>query len=151
MPVNWPVTLTRDRLRSLETSPHVVRLKPEGHRYLLYADNEGTIYMENNARNLFEFDEDHALQIVDYSGQPMRNILIDGIVTKHISHPDSQKENCDSQKENDDSQKENGDQPKEKLRVTFLVHDALHCNGRDLIKLGVMQRITFLEVSFTAP
>lgn len=143
MPVNWPVTLTRDHLYSLETSPYVVRLKPEGPRYLLYADNEGNVYMENNARNLFEFDEDHALQIVDYRGQPMKNTLLDGIVTLPVSPYDSSKENCDSPQENSDPTKEN-------CRITFLVHDAIHCNGRDLKALGVMQRIKFVDVSFAA-
>ncbi len=130
-PVMWPVALSMKNVHLLVSKPYVVATKPSGPRFLLYIDSSGDIFLENMTQHIFRVDEDHAIDIQMFDGQPITDTVLDGIITR---------EKCNA---NDSSC--NGKEATRKL--TFVILDAIRCNGNDLTDFNILQRIAFVRLS----
>jgi hypothetical protein len=131
----WPVSLSTKNVQSLASKPYVVGPKPEpkpsGPRFLLYIDSSGDIFLENMTQYIFLVDEDHAMKIETFDGKPITDTVLDGIITREKSINDAS--SC------------NGKETTRKL--TFVILDAIRCNGNDLTGLNILERIAFVRVS----
>lgn len=123
-PVMWPSTLSTNNLVCLESKPYVVAPKPSGPRFLLYVDESGTIFMENNTQHVFRVDDNHHIKISSFDGRPIINTVLDGIVTREKTR----------------------DGVENKGRLTFVIQDAIRCGGTDLTSKNILQRIAFVQV-----
>ena len=125
-PVIWPLALNKKNLKHLTWSSYVVTPKPRGHRYLLYVDSYGDIYLENPTQNFFRVSEDREIQLLS------ADTLLDG----YFVHPVA----AGSDDKTEEVPGEN------QGRLTFLIQDAIRCDGVDLSGLGIIERIAFIEV-----
>ena len=122
-PAMWPVNLSSENLSSLESKQYLVTPKPYGTRYLLYVDPSGQMFMENMTQHIFRVDDDHAIKMISSDGQPVTDVVLDGVVTRvSESHPDAG-------------------------RLTFVIMDATLCNGVGLTHMSISQRIAFVRVN----
>lgn len=129
-PVNWPVSLTTENIDKLKSSPYVVAPKPSGTRFLFYVDSDGGMFLENMTQHIFRVDEGHAVKMVSSDGRPVTDTLLDGVLCKEkLNHDD----NCNGGEEN----------PK---KLTFVIRDAIRCNGEDLKDRNIVERINFVKV-----
>jgi hypothetical protein len=135
-PVMWPdVSLSTENVHSLAWEPYVVAPKPSGPRFLLYIDSSGDIFLENMTQHIFRVDEDHAIKIETFDGRPVTDTVLDGIITSEkLNGADAR---CEKNKEEGTNRK-----------FTFLIRDAIRCNGKDLTNYNILKRITFVRVSY---
>ena len=126
-PANWAVSLNSTNLNLLRSAPYVVAPKPDGTRYLFYVDSNGDVYLENQTQNFFRMSEDRAIQLLSSDGRVLKDTVLDGYFVRRI---------CSSGPENQG-------------RLTFIIQDAIRCNGKDLTGLGILRRIDFIEVLIT--
>jgi hypothetical protein len=97
--------------------------KPFGTRYLLYVDPSGEMLLENLTQHIFRIDDDHAIKMISSDGQPITDVILDGVVTRvSEKHPDAG-------------------------RLTFVIMDATLCRGVGLTHMGISQRIAFVKVN----
>ena len=129
-PAMWPVSLSTKNIHSLASKPYVVAPKPSGPRFLLYVDPSGDVFLENMTQHIFRVDEDHAIKIQMFNGRPITDTVLDGIITREKLLGDA---SC------------YGKEATRKL--TFVIRDAIRCNGKDLTDLNILQRIAFIKVS----
>jgi hypothetical protein len=109
--------------------------KPSGPRFLLYIDSSGDIFLENMTQHIFRVDEDHAIKIETFDGRPVTDTVLDGIITSEkFNGADA---SCEGNKEEGTNRK-----------LTFLIRDAIRCNGKDLTNYNILKRITFVRVSY---
>ncbi len=130
----WPVSLSTENVHSLAMSSYVVAPKPTGPRFFLYIDPSGDIFLENMTQHFFRVDEDHAINIQSFDGRPITDTVLDGIFTREKLNGDSI---CE------DNLKEEGGNPR---KLTFVIQDAIRCNGKDLTQSNIVQRIAFVRV-----
>jgi hypothetical protein len=122
-PAIWPVDLSTGNIPSLESKPYVVTPKPFGTRYLLYVDPSGEMLLENLTQHIFRIDDDHAIKMISSDGQPITDVILDGVVTRvSEKHPDAG-------------------------RLTFVIMDAILCRGVGLTQMGISQRIVYIKVN----
>ena len=117
-PVNWAVSLNQSNINRLASTPYVVAAKPHHtRRYLLYIDSDGEIFMENQTQNIFHVHSNRSIQFPSSDGRYIKDTVLDG----YFVHP------VDG-------------------RLTFVVKDAIRCNGVDLTDRGIIQRMAFIKV-----
>ena len=121
-PALWAIPLSMENIYQLESKPHFMIPKPTGPRFLLYIDSSGQTYLENMTQHFFRVDTDCAFQLVSFEGRAITDTVLDGIFTR---------------------EKDSGTNAG---RLTFVVCDAVRCNGQDLTKKDVPQRIAFVKV-----
>ena len=132
LPVNWPFQLSMANIYHLETEPYVVSPKPFGMRYLLYIDTEGKMFLQNNSRRspiptMFQLDQDRSPQLIPF------DTILDGFLSRKIFRDGAADEN-------------NQDWCKGKR--TFVIMDAIRCNGVDLTQKIILERIGVIEVTY---
>jgi hypothetical protein len=132
----WPVTLSDENLSILASEPYDVVPRAYGTRYLLYVDSAGQIYLENMSQHIFRVDDDHSINMVSSNGQPITDTVLDGVFTK-AKCPGRGNSDEDSEYGNDN-----------KGRLTFLIHDAIRCNGVDLTDLNIRSRMNVIQVKW---
>ena len=132
-PAMWPVSLSTDNVHLLASMPYVVAPKPTGPRFLLYIDPSGDMFLENMTQHIFRVDEDHALNIQSFSRRPVTDTVLDGIITR--------------EKVNEDSSSDTGKGEESTRKLTFVIQDAIRCNGKDLTTSNILQRIAFVRVN----
>jgi hypothetical protein len=121
-PAMWPVKLSKEKLKLLETEKHFVIPKPTGTRYLLYVDPSGQMFLENMTQNVFRIDGDHLIDLISSDGQSVTDTVLDGVVTRvSEAHPDAG-------------------------RLTFVIMDATLCRGVQLTQMNISQRIAYVRV-----
>ena len=130
--VMWPVVLSTKNVNLLASKPYVMGPKPSGPRFLLYIDPSGDIFLENNTQHIFRVDEDHAINIQSSNGEPITDTILDGIITR--------------EKINDAGSKYDDQENGHPGKLTFVIQDAIRCNGKCLINLNIVQRIAFIRV-----
>ena len=129
-PVPWSFSLHTINLKCLTWEPYVAAPKPEGTRYLLYADLAGDVYLENQTLNFFLVDKDRAIKLLSHDRSVLKDTVLDGFFVRPIV--------CQSIADRD---------PDARGRLTFVIQDAIRCNGTDLTKLCIVDRVAFIEVS----
>jgi hypothetical protein len=129
-PAMWSVSLSMKNVNRLASGPYVVGPKPSGPRFMIYIDHSGDIFLENMTQHIFRVDEDHAIKIETSDGRPITDTVLDGIITNVKSIDDA---SC------------NGKEATRKL--TFVILDAIRCNGKDLTGLNILERLAFVRVS----
>ncbi|XP_046651275.1 mRNA-capping enzyme-like [Daphnia pulicaria] len=134
----WPVSLSTENVHSLASEPYVVAPKPSGPRFLLYIDHSGDNFLENMTQHIFRVDEDHAIKIETFDGRPVTDTVLDGIITSEkFNGADA---SCEGNKEEGTNRK-----------LTFLIRDAIRCNGKDLTNYNILKRITFVREEILIP
>jgi hypothetical protein len=129
-PAMWSVSLSMKNVNRLASGPYVVGPKPSGPRFMIYIDHSGDNFLENMTQHIFRVDEDHAIKIETSDGRPITDTVLDGIITSEKSIDDA---SC------------NGKEATRKL--TFVILDAIRCNGKDLTGLNILERLAFVRVS----
>ena len=124
-PVNWPVTLSRDNMDLLERS-YVVRAKAHGPRFLLYVDELGALYMENQTQQVFRIDHERALQLPNVT-----DTVLDGILAEVKRTGERQKSKA---------------KRVDRKQFVFFVHDAILVGGVDITQRGILERIACVQV-----
>jgi hypothetical protein len=122
-PVNWPVALDPENIHKLQ-QPYVVTTRPPGPRYLLYIDQCGDIYLENNSQQIFQIDEEHTVHFPGKHCRPLTDTVLDGIITRRKCSDDSSSE------------------------FVFVIQDSFRCNGEDLVTQGIEERLACVQVIF---
>ena len=89
--------------------------------------------MENMTQHIFRVDEDHAINIQSFDGRPITDTVLDGIFTREKLYDYL---SCDGDKGSETS-----------VKLTFLIQDAIRCNGKDLTKSNILQRVSFINVN----
>lgn len=117
-----PIPLTMENIHQLESKSHFMTPKPTGPRFLLYIDSSGQTYLENMYQYFFRVDTDRAVQFISNEGQVITDTVLDGILTREK-----------------DAENNAG-------KMTFFICDAVRCNGQDITKMNVFQRIAFVKV-----
>ena len=126
-PAAWAVSLNQKNFDLLSFAPYVVTPKPDGTLYLLYVDSVGDVYLENQTQNFFKMSENRTVQLLSSDRQVLKDTLLDGYFVRRI---------CSTGSEG----------PDQLGRLTFIIQDAIRCNGTDLTKRGILQRIDTIEV-----
>ncbi|XP_057374511.1 mRNA-capping enzyme-like [Daphnia carinata] len=134
-PANWPVSLSMENISKLTPSQYVVAPKPTGPRFLLYVDSSGDMFLENMTQHIFRVDEDHAVKMNSFDGRPITDTVLDGVFCKEKRNRD---DNCSG-----------GEESSEKL--TFVIRDAIRCEGLKLTDMGIMERIDFVKEGIMKP
>ena len=135
-PALWPVTLSNENLNFLASEPYDVVPRAYGTCYFLYVDSAGQIYLENMSQHIFRVDDDHSINMVSSNGRPITDTVLDGVFTR-AKCPGRGSSDEDSEYGNDN----NG-------RLTFLIHDAIRCNGVDLTDLNIRSRMNVIQVKW---
>ena len=107
--------------------------KPKGPRFLLYVDSSGKIFLENMTQSIFYVDEDHAIKMVTSDGRPITDTVLNGIFTR---------EKLDTDRDSLSGAKKTGATGK----LTFVIQDAIRCNGESLTRMNILRRIAFVKV-----
>ncbi|XP_057374510.1 mRNA-capping enzyme-like [Daphnia carinata] len=134
-PVNWPVSLSTKYIKKLTPSQYVVAPKPNGPRFLLYVDSSGEMFLENMTQHIFCVDEDRAVKMNSFDGRPVIDTVLDGVFCK--------------EKLNRDDKCTGGEESSEKL--TFVIRDAIRCNGVDLTGMNIVERTGFVKKEIIEP
>nr|CAH0099926.1 unnamed protein product [Daphnia galeata] len=113
--------------------PYDVVPRAYGTCYFLYVDSAGQIYLENMSQHIFRVDDDHSINMVSSNGRPITDTVLDGVFTR-AKCPGRGSSDEDSEYGNDN----NG-------RLTFLIHDAIRCNGVDLTDLNIRSRMNVIQ------
>jgi hypothetical protein len=124
-------SLNKANLESLKSEPYVVAPSPDGTRYLLYVDSTGEVYLENQTINFFLMDKNRAIQLLSHDRSVLKDTVLDG----YFVRPKILDSGIAADK--------NGDK---RGRLTFVIQDAIRCNGTDLTGRGIVDRIAFIEV-----
>ena len=132
-PAMWPVNLSLQNINFLTEEPYVVGPKPKGPRFLLYVDSSGKIFLENMTQSIFCVDEDHAIKMVTSDGRPITDTVLNGIFTR---------EKLDTDRDSLSGAKKTGATGK----LTFVIQDAIRCNGESLTRMNILRRIAFVKV-----
>ena len=127
----WPVDMAIDHLQKVLENPYFVAPRPHGHRFMLYIDTSGQIFMENNSRNVFQLEDECKIRFLSRDGRAITDTVIDGVLTRTKANPTN-----GGNIENDN-----------KHKLTFVIIDAARYNGRDLTKLSVTDRMECVKVS----
>jgi len=122
-PGKWHVPLNPRNINKLQ-QPYVVAATGTGPRYLLYIDQDGDIYLENNRQQIFQIDKEHTVHFLGKHRQLLTDTVLDGIITKR--------------KRSDDSSS----------GFVFVIQDSFRCNGKDLVKQGIEERLACVQVFF---
>ena len=129
-PAMWPVSLSTDNVRLLSSKPYVMAPRPIGPRFFLYIDPSGDIFLENMTQHIFRVDEDHAINIQSFDGRPITDTVLDGIFTREKMGDDSSSDGAETFG-----------------KLTFVIQDAIRCNGKDLTQWNILERIGFIYVN----
>ena len=124
-PVMSSISLSMRRITLLETIPYTISPKPTGTRFLMYFNASGEIFMENMTQHIFRVD---GMKMVNCDGQPVTDSVLDGIMTGEKIYSDDFTTN--------------------EVKFTFVVMDAIRCNGVNLIDLNILQRIALVRVCY---
>jgi hypothetical protein len=133
-PALWPVTLSNENIHFLASDPYDVVPRANGTRYLLYVDSASQIYLENMSQHIFRVDSEHNIKMFSSNGLPITETVLDGVFTR---------EKCTGRVNSDGVSDENENTG----RLTFLIHDAIRCNGVKLTEFNVRKRINIVQVS----
>ena len=120
--VNWPSSLCQKNLSKLTSSSesYVVTPIPDGIRYLLYINSAGQICMENISQHFFKLNPGWADKFLSSDKHVLTDTVLDGYLVRNL--------------------KQDG-------HLTFVIHDAIRCDGVDLTSLDIMDRINHINVS----
>jgi len=124
-PVSWSNNMTDKNVEKLKQRPHVVGVVPKGIKYILYIDRFGDIYLQNHYREMFRVDDDRKVQFPGQDGRLLKDSLFDGVLTELVPMEDSEQ--------------------KPKKRLVFVILDVTKCNGVDISRRGIIDRMTYLE------
>jgi len=120
--VSWFARLSMEHLKALKTKPYLVVPTPKGVRYLLYIDHDGNMFLQYNhnqyRQNIFTLDKGRRPKV----SISIKDTLLDGLVTRKVL-PDGSFG-----------------------KLTFVIMDAIRCNGEDLTQKGVQERIVTVRV-----
>jgi hypothetical protein len=127
-PALWAIPLSMENIHQVQSKSHFMRdfmtPKPSGPRFLLYIDSSGQTYLENMTQYFFRVDTDRAVQFISTDGRAITDTVLDGIFTREK-----------------DAKNNAG-------KLTFVICDAVRCNGQDITKMNVFQRIAFVKVIY---
>ena len=126
-PVMWPVSLYTGNIEELSLKPYVLAPKPIGLRFLLYVDCNGTVFLENIAQHVFRVDKNHTIEMASSDGGPITDTVLDGIFTRKKLNSEDKESKTEGE-------------------LTFVVQDAIRCNGKDLTSFDILERIAFVNV-----
>jgi hypothetical protein len=70
-------------------------------------------------QHIFRVDQDHAIEMQSFDGRPITDTLLDGILTREKL--DAADASCEG----------NGDEDGTTRKLTFVICDAMRCNGKD--------------------
>jgi len=98
--------------------------KPLGTRYLLYSDKRGNMFMENEAQQIFELNEDRAPKLI-----PEKTVL-DGILTRKCARGGNERSN-------------NGEA---QGRLTFVIMDATLVRESEVFRFELEERMQHVKV-----
>ncbi|XP_046651894.1 mRNA-capping enzyme-like [Daphnia pulicaria] len=130
-PALWAIPLSMENIHQVHSKSHFMRdfmtPKPSGPRFLLYIDSSGQTYLENMTQYFFRVDTDRAVQFISIEGRPITDTVLDGIFTREK-----------------DAENNAG-------KLTFVICDAVRCNGQDITKMNVFQRIAFVKENVMEP
>ena len=129
----WPVSLSLKNIDVLSKEPYVVGPKPKGPRFLLYVDASGKIFLESMTQSIFYMNEDHAIKMVTSDGRSITDTVLDGIFTRELLDTD-----CDSSASAKETEATG--------KLTFVIQDAIRCNGENLTCMNILRRIAFVRV-----
>ena len=129
----WPVNLSLKNIAFLTKEPYVVGPKPKGPRFLLYVDASGKIFLENMTQSIFCVDEDHAIKMVTSDGRAITDTVLDGIFTR--------------EKLDTDYHSWGAKEMEATGKLTFVIQDAIRCNGQNLTSMGILNRLAFVKVT----
>jgi hypothetical protein len=118
------IPLSMENIHQLESKSHLMTPKPSGSRFLLYIDSSGQTYLENMKQYFFRVDTVRAVQFISIDGRAITDTVLDGIFTREK-----------------DAENNAG-------KLTFVICDAVRCNGQDITKMNVFQRIAFVKVIY---
>ena len=94
----------------------------------------GIIYLENQTQNFFRVSQDREIQL----------LLPDTVLDGYFVHPIAAVSD-------DEAEEVAAAHPGENQgRLTFLIQDAIRCNGVDLSGLGIVKRIAFIKVHYNS-
>ena len=110
---------------------YYVAPRPHGERFMLYIDEYGEFFLENNSRHVFQLERERALRLLSLNGSACTDTVLDGVLTRARSN---------TTKEGDASVKRN-------QKLTFVIIDATRYNGRDLTKMAIVDRLSLIKVS----
>ena len=119
------ISLSMKKIPMLESEPYVVSPKPTGTRFLLYVNASGQIFMEKKTQQVFRVD---TMKMLNCDGQPITDTVLDGFLTREKTNA--------------------GDFGTSKGKLTFVIMDAIRCNGKSLIELNFLQRIALVKVGY---
>ena len=125
-PVMSSISLSMTRITKLETEPYVVFPKPIGTRCLMYVNPSGQVFMKNMTQHIFRVDK---IKMVSCDGKPITDTVLDGIMTREKTYAENF--------------------PEIKGKVTFVITDAIRCNGVSLIDSNILQPIACAKVYYT--
>ncbi|EFX63917.1 hypothetical protein DAPPUDRAFT_267421 [Daphnia pulex] len=100
--------------------------KPSGSRFLLYIDSSGQTSLENMTHQ-FRVDTDRAVQFISIDGRAITDTVLDGIFTREK------------------------DAENNAVKLSFVICDAVRCNGQDITKMNVFQHIAFVKENVMEP
>jgi hypothetical protein len=120
VPALWAIPFSMKNIHQVQSKPHFVMPKPSGPRFLLYIDSSGQTYLENMTQHFFRVDTDRAVQFISTEDRAITDTVLDGIFTR-------------------------GKDTKAG-KLTFVICDAVRCNGVNLTKMNAFQRIAFVKV-----
>ncbi len=121
-PALWAITSSMENIHQVQSKPHFMMPKPSGPRFLLYIDSSGQTYIQNMTQHFFLVDTDRAVQFISSDGRAITDTVLDSIFTREK-----------------DAENNAG-------KLTFVICDAVRCNGQDITKMNVFQRIAFVKV-----
>ena len=107
---------------------NVVAPNPEGTDYFLYVDSVRDVYLENQTQNFFQMSRDKAIQLLSPDRRALKDTLLDGYFVRRLNTVSG-----------DEAAANQG-------RLTFIIQDAIRCDGTDLTRFGILERIAFIEV-----
>ena len=128
----WPTGLSMDRLHEYvlkSPCPYFVAPRPHGHRFILYINSRGDVFLENQARHVFQLEEEHSVNILSRGGTVCADTVLDGTIARAKSNMASDDNACSESK------------------LTFIITDAARYNGQDLTKMSVIDRLACIKVS----
>ena len=120
-PANRSISLCQENVKHLTSRPYVVTVQPDGPRCLLYVDSKGQTFMENRARHFYLLDPERGVKFLSSDKRVLVDTVLDGYLVRKLTqdagHP-----------------------------LTFVIHDAIRCDGVDLTGLDILERINHVQV-----
>ena len=128
----WFVSLSNERFKNVLKNPYYVAPKPCGRRYMLYVGAKGEVFLEDHSQHVFQLQDEQKTQFLSRDGNSITDTVLDGILTRAKSNTTEDGSDIDNAN---------------KQKLTFVIMDAARCNGQDLTKMSVVDRMACIKVS----